>query len=307
MSDAPEIYSAADLAQGGEVLRSLNPPARFAIFGDPIAHSASPRMQNAALQEKQRPFQYVRIHVTPPELKNALGELAAADFLGINITIPHKQAALNLMDHIDPVAQMMGAINTVAVREGKLHGFNTDGPGFAKAFREEFSTSLRDKNILILGGAGGAGRAIAVQCLVEGGIPIIANRNKTKGDLLKDLIDQEWDDYAGILKSIDMGKETLAYAVKSSTIIINATPLGMKSSDPSPLPDSLLTKDHLVYDTVYSGGTTALLRQAEQAGAKSANGFSMLLHQGAKAFEIWFNETAPLEVMRSALKSPTGS
>jgi len=302
MSETPEVYAAKDLTDGGKLFSKLNPPARLAVFGDPVAHSASPPMHNAALQASGRNLQYVRIRVTAEELPTALRNLAPAGFLGASLTIPHKQAALPLMVEVSREARLMGAINTVALRDGKLHGFNTDGLGFVAAFYEEFSTGLRDKNILILGGAGGAGRAITVQCLAEGGIPIIANRNQSKGDLLKALIDREWDDYAGILKSIDISQETLAYAVKSSEVIINATPLGMKADDPSPLPDGLLTADHLIYDTVYSGGETALLRQARKAGAHCAGGFSMLLHQGALQNTLWFSESAPLDVMRKALK-----
>ena len=308
MSETPEVYAAKDLTDGGKVFRKLNPPARLAVFGDPVAHSASPPMHNAALQASGRNLQYVRLRVTAEELPTALRNLAPAGFLGASLTIPHKQAALPHMVEVSREARLMGAINTVAVRDGKLHGFNTDGPGFVAAFYEEFSTGLRDKNILILGGAGGAGRAIAVQCLAEGGIPMIANRNQSKGDLLKALIDREWDDYADILKSIDMSQETLAYAVKSSEVIINATPLGMKADDPSPLPDlpeGILNSHHLVYDTVYSGGETALLKQAHRVGARSANGFSMLLHQGALQNELWFGAPAPLETMRSALTALT--
>ncbi len=307
MSESREVFAAQDLSEGGEIFRRLNPPARLAIFGDPVAHSASPPMHNAALREQHHKLQYVRILVKPEELSEALRNLSSADFIGTSLTIPHKQAALALIDEITPEAKLMGAINTVAVRDGKLHGYNTDGLGFVAAFHEEFSTGLRDKNILILGGAGGAGRAIAVQCLIEGGIPSIANRNKSKGDLLKALIDQEWDDYAGILKSLDMSQETLAAALKSTEVIINATPLGMKADDSSPLPDGLLNADHIVYDTIYSGGETALLRQALFAGAKCANGFSMLLHQGVLQNAIWFGEPAPLETMRIALTSLKGT
>ena len=303
MIGAPEVFPAADLAYHGEVFRRLTPPARLCVFGNPVAHSASPSMHNAALRERHHQLQYVRILVRPEDLPEALRNLSSADFIGTSLTIPHKQAALPFMDHMSREAHIMGAINTVAVRDGKLHGYNTDGPGCVAAFHEEFATGLKDKNILILGGAGGAGRAIAVQCLVEGGIPSIANRNKSKGDLLKALIDQEWGNYSGILKSLDMNHETLAYTLKSTEVIINATPLGMKADDPSPLPDGLLTADHIVYDTVYSGGETALLRQARKSGARCADGFSMLLHQGALQNTLWFNEPAPLETMREALKS----
>jgi shikimate dehydrogenase len=304
MNDGAAVFRTTDLALlalGQGPLKNLEPPARLAIFGDPVAHSASPPMHNAALQARGLDLQYIRIRVTAEGLPGALENLAPAGFLGVSLTIPHKQAALPLMDEVTREASIIGAVNTVVIRDGKLHGHNTDGPGLAAAIHEEFSTGIRDKNVMILGGAGGAGRAIAVQCLVEGGLPVIANRNRTKGDLLKDLIDREWNDYAGVLKSIDMGQQTLAYAVESSEIIINATPLGMKAGDPSPLPEGLLSPHHLVYDTVYSGGETALLKQTREAGARCADGFSMLLHQGVLQHELWFGKPAPIEAMRSAL------
>jgi shikimate dehydrogenase len=302
MSNTPEVYAAGDLAEGGEIFRKLNPPARFAIFGDPVAHSASPRMQNAALRQNHHPFQYVRIHVTPPELKGALDDLDAANFLGINITIPHKQKALSFVDEVSREARLMGAINTLLVREGKLHGYNTDGPGFAAAIREEFGISLRELRVLILGGAGGAGRAITIQCILEGSARVlIANRNLGKGnDLATEIQQQLGKEIASI--SLEANDGELAKALSSVDLIVNATPLGMKSGDPSPLPEGLLLSKHLVYDTVYSGGSTNLLGQAEEAGAQSANGFSMLLHQGALAYETWLGESAPLEAMRTALR-----
>lgn len=299
MSITPEIYAAADLYEGGQILRQLTPPAQLSVFGDPVAHSASPPMHNAALREKGFPFRYVRIHVTPEVLPSALASLHSAGFHGTNLTLPHKQAAISLMDEVSFEARLMGAINTVAVRNGKLHGFNTDGPGLAAAIREEFDVSLGTQRVLILGGAGGAGRAITVQCALEK-CPsiIIANRNPLKGEELAHEINKQ---LSASVSSISMTVEELSKAVSTSDLIINATPLGMKNDDPSPLPDGLLRAHHRVYDTVYSGGETSLLLQARKIGAASSNGFSMLLHQGAKAFEIWFNEPAPLEKMRSAL------
>ena len=195
----------------------------------------------------------------------------------------------------------MGAINTVAVRGNELHGFNTDGPGLAAAVREEFLVGLESLRVLILGGAGGAGRAITVQCAVEGCPSVtVANRDRRKGSKLADEINRE---LGTAVSSIPLEEHSLRNALSNADLLINATPLGMKGDDPSPLPEGLVASGHLVYDTVYSGGTTALLRQAQNAGAQSANGLSMLLHQGAKAFEIWFGEPAPLETMRAALRS----
>jgi shikimate dehydrogenase len=299
MSNAPEVFTSQDLTGVGEIFRKLNPPARLAVFGDPIAHSASPPMHNAALRERNHQLQYVRIRVTQDELPQALRNLTSAGFLGASLTIPHKQAALSFMDQLSREAQLMGAINTVAVRDGKLFGFNTDGPGLSAAIHESFGIPLKKRRVLILGGAGGAGRAITVQCAMEGSPSvIIANRNKEKGDLLSQEI-QEHLDFP--ISSIPMTTESLGLAMKSVDLIINATPLGMKAGDPSPLPEGLLTKDHLVYDTVYSGGETALLKQARSAGARCAGGFSMLLHQGALQNALWFGEAAPLETMREAL------
>jgi shikimate dehydrogenase len=303
MSNAPEVFTSQDLTGVGEIFRKLNPPAHLAVFGDPIAHSASPPMHNAALRERNHQLQYVRIRVTQDELPQALRNLTSAGFLGASLTIPHKQAALSFMDQLSREAQLMGAINTVAVRDEKLFGFNTDGPGLSAAIHESFGIPLKERRVLILGGAGGAGRAITVQCAMEGSPSvIITNRNKEKGDLLSQEI-QEHLDFP--ISSIPMTTESLGLAMKSVDLIINATPLGMKSGDPSPLPEGLLTKDHLVYDTVYSGGETALLKQARSAGARCAGGFSMLLHQGALQNALWFGEPAPVGVMRTALKALT--
>ena len=185
MSSLPEVYGAADLAEGGEVFKKLSPPARLCIFGDPVAQSASPWIQNAALKARGLDLQYVRIRVTAAELSDALLNLIPAGFLGASLTMPHKQAALPLMDQVDREARLMGAINTVVIRGEKLHGHNTDGPGFSAAVRESFAVPLSSLRVLILGGSGGAGRAITVQCALEGCPSItVANRNREKGDAI---------------------------------------------------------------------------------------------------------------------------
>jgi len=296
------VFSAADLAllaRGEGPLKTLHPPARLAIFGDPVAHSASPPMQNAALTARGIDAQYVRIRVTAEELPVALKNLAPAGFLGASLTIPHKQTSLPLMDEISREARLMGAINTVKVVEGKLQGDNTDGPGLSAAIHEEFGIPLRDLRVLILGGAGGAGRAITVQCALEGCHAItIANRNSAKGEFLATEIRES---LGTEVASIALDPEDLRTTLSAIDLIINATPLGMKADDPSPLPEGLLSSHHLVYDTVYGGGETALLKQARLACAHSANGFSMLLHQGVLQNTLWFGEPAPLETMRTAL------
>ena len=302
MSGSTEVFSAADLAGDGEVFRRMSPPARLCVFGDPVAHSASPPMHNAALRNESQDLQYVRIKVTAEELPGALRNLASAGFLGASLTIPHKQAALPLMDEVTREARIMGAVNTVHVVSGKLLGHNTDGPGLSAAIREEFGIPLGNLRVLILGGAGGAGRAITVQCALEGCPSItVANRNPAKGESLASEIRES---LGKEVSSVSLDPEQLRSALSFIDLIINATPLGMKADDPSPLSDlsgGLLNSHHLVYDTVYSGGETALLKQARQVGARCAGGFSMLLHQGALQNSLWFGKPAPVEVMRRAL------
>jgi shikimate dehydrogenase len=302
MSETREVYAESDLVNGGETFRTMKPPALFAVFGDPVAHSASPPMHNAALKDRGIDAQYVRIRVTPENLQSALRNLMPSGFLGVSLTIPHKQAALPLMDAVSHEARLMGAINTVVVRDGKLQGFNTDGPGLSAAIEEEFGVPLKDLRVLILGGAGGAGRAITVQCALEGCPSItIANRNPEKGESLSAEIRES---LGNEVSSISLHPEDLHATLSSVDLIINATPLGMKSGDSSPLPhlaEGLLNARHLIYDTVYSGGETALLRDSRGVGARSANGFSMLLHQGALQNALWLGEPAPVEKMRIAL------
>lgn len=299
------VYEAEDLADDGMLFRDLlldgNPcPARLSVFGDPVAHSKSPQMHNAALKKQRKHLQYVRIQVAADQLEGALRNLEPAGFLGTNLTIPHKQAALEFMDEITPESRLMGAINTVALREGKLHGYNTDGPGFSAAVNECFVVELSTLRVLILGGGGGAGRAITVQCALAGCPTIfVANRTLEKAQLLSEEIEENLEKS---ITPIRLSPAALENSASCADLIVNATSLGMKEADPSPLPDGILTKDHLVYDTVYSGGTTALSRQAQAAGARYANGLSMLIHQGALAYEIWFDEPAPLETMHAALE-----
>lgn len=305
MSKDAVVFSAAELdllVRGEGPLKTLHPPARLAIFGDPVAHSASPQMQNAALKARGLEAQYIRILVTPEELPAALGNLSKTGFRGASLTIPHKQAALPQMNEVAREARIMGAINTVVLHDGKLLGHNTDGPGLSAAIHEEFGIPLRDLRVLILGGAGGAGRAITVQCALERCPSItIANRNPGKGEQLVREISSE---LGTIVHSIPLEEPALRQALDSTDLIINATPLGMKMDDPSPLqnlPERVLISRHFVYDTVYSGGETALLRQAREAGARCANGFSMLLHQGVLQNTLWFGEPVPVEAMRTAL------
>jgi len=302
-----DIYTAADLLNGGATLRALTPPARLSVFGDPVAHSKSPAFHNAALRAAGIDAQYVKIHITPEEFPAALGALPAAGFIGTNVTIPHKAAALATVDEADDYARASGAVNTVVVEGERLLGFNTDGPGFVRAIRESFLADVRDLRVMILGAGGGAGRAIAVQCAIERCERLVlVNRTVEKArELAKELAPRMHSDrlLGPAERLVAIPHETAALAAEMAHIdlVVNATSIGMKRSDPPLLPQSLLTPSLMVYDAIYSSGKTRLVEDAEQAGARAANGLSMLLHQGALSFEIWFNRPAPLDAMRAAL------
>ena len=213
------------------------------------------------------------------------------------------------MDEVDDYARMSDAVNTVVVDGEKLVGFNTDGPGLQRALREEFYADLRDLRVMLLGAGGGAGRAIAVQCARENCERLVlVNRTFEKARTLA----QELATYfrsdrlvgpAERLEAIPHQESALKEQLAKTDLVINATSIGMRRADPPLIPAGLLTPNLLVYDTVYSSGKTRLIEDAEAAGARVANGLSMLLHQGALSFEIWFGRAAPLDIMREALKA----
>jgi shikimate dehydrogenase len=296
-----EVYTLADLQNWQDV----DPPIRLGVFGDPVAHSLSPQMQNAALKHCQIDMQYVRFQISPDELREALNLIRDLKFVGVNLTVPHKIAALKFVDDLEESAKSIGAVNAVK-NNGELHGLNTDGKGFARAIREEFVVDLRDLRVMILG-AGGAARAIAMQCAKENCERlVIANRTLEKG---KKLADELRDLFAGPrvlgpvarLQAIAWDEAAFRFQIGNIDLIVNATPLGLNRSDPSPIPARLLAPHLMVYDTIYSERRTPFVSAAVEAGARGANGLSMLLHQGALAFEIWFGREAPLDVMRKAL------
>jgi len=308
--DAKQItdrYTLADLEKWSEVTRDIDPPIRLGVFGDPVAHSLSPQMQNAALRALEINMQYARFHIRSTELRSALRFIRELDFVGINLTVPHKIAGLTQIDVADDSASRCDAVNTVRLDENKLIGSNTDAEGFSRAVRSEFSIDLCDLRVMILGAGGGTGHAIAWQCALENCERLVlVNRTPAKTNAL---VDRLRSFFAGPrvlgpvarLEAVQWDETVLRKQLADIDLIVNATPLGMNSSDPAPIPARLLAPHHIVFDCVYRPSKTALLRAADEAGARGANGLSMLLHQGALAFSVWFNREAPLEAMRSAI------
>lgn len=264
-------------------------------------------MHNAALEACGIDARYTRLHIPAGELADAFRELTKQGFIGVNCTIPHKVDALRLVNQADDHARRIGVVNTVVVEGDQLLGFNTDGPGLVRAVRSEFGVDLRDLRVMVLGAGGGAGRAIAMQCGIEGCERLaLVNRTAEKGsELAADLAPL----FAGPrvlgpvarLEVVPWEESALRFHLEHTDLVINCTSVGMKRTDSSPLSSSLLAPHLMVYDTIYTAARTKLMQAADEVGARAANGLSMLLHQGALAFEIWFNRPAPIEVMKAAL------
>src|SRR5437016_7695942 len=313
-----ERYTLADLEKWSDVIRDINPPIRLGVFGDPVAHSRSPQTQNAALHACGIDAQYARFHIRPSELRSALLFLPKLDFVGINLTVPHKIAAVAQVDLLDESATRCAAVNTIKVEtaqspaatvraDKKLIGFNTDGRGFLRAIRGEFSVDVRDLRVMILGAGGGTGQAIAWQCALENCERLVlVNRTLEKATALAEKLRPFFAGSrvlgpAARLQAVAWDDSALRPQMADVDLIVNATPLGLNRSDVAPIPARLLAPHHMVFDVVYGPSKTHLLRAADESGARAANGLSMLLHQGALAFEFWFERHAPIEAMRKAL------
>ena len=273
ISSPQTCYSLADLDRWQDLQPTLSPPARLAVIGDPISHSKSPQMHNPALAATGVVAQYVRVQVPVGSVAEALRTFARQGFWGVNVTIPHKFEALDAVDEVDPLARKLGAVNTVAIREGgRLHGYNTDGPGFLRSVKEAFGADIKDLRVLILGAGGGAGRAVAVQCALEN-CPrlVLANRTMTK---VTELARELGTLGRSPVKAIEWNDDSIKTALPEVDLIVNGTSLGMKEADPLLLPEGVLEARHLVFDMVYrpGGQFTPLGAAAGIVGARYVDG-----------------------------------
>jgi shikimate dehydrogenase len=302
-----ERYTLADLEKWDDVGRDIDPPIRLGVFGDPVAHSLSPEMQNAALRACEINAQYARFHIRANELRSALRFLRNLDFVGVNLTVPHKIAGFAQIDEADESASRVGAVNTIRVRDRKLVGSNTDGEGFLRAIRTEFSVDVRDLRVMIIGAGGGTGGAIAWQCALENCERLVlVNRTLEKAIALAGQLRPFFSGPRVLgptarLEGVAWEESAIRMQLADIDLIVNATPLGMNPSDPAPIPTRLLAPHHMIFDCVYGASKTALLRAAEEAGSRGVNGLSMLLYQGARSFSIWFDREPPIDAMRKAL------
>ncbi|WP_343203305.1 shikimate dehydrogenase [Limisphaera ngatamarikiensis] len=295
--------------------RPIDASTRYcAVFGFPVRHSASPAMHNAALAALGLNWRYLAFPVPPDQLREALAGAAAMRFVGVNLTVPHKRLALDMMDQLDESARAWGAVNTVRF-EGqradgtwqpigqwtepeeparvRMHGFNTDADALLQALAEDLQWQPRGRSVLLLG-AGGAGRVAALKLAASGVARLyLVNRTLDKARAVAEEIRTRYPEC----------QVTLDYPHEPVDLLLNATSLGLRPQDPLPLDTARfpLRLAAAVYDMIYRPAETPLLQAARAAGQPAANGLSMLLYQGTRALEIWTGQPAPVAVMRRAL------
>jgi shikimate dehydrogenase len=259
------------------------------LFGYPVEHTLSPAMHNAAFSHLGLDYCYLPFLVRPESLGKAVDSVRALNLAGVNVTVPHKEAVIKFLDEVDEEATFIGAVNTVVNREGRLAGYNTDGRGFMRSL-EENGIEVTGRKVLVVG-AGGASRAIGYYLSEKAERLSIhdIDRNKLSG-LTSDL--------SRIRRNVAAveGLEGL----EEFDIIVNATPLGLKKTDPSPFDTSALSSGQIVCDLIYK--TTPLLEAAGARGCRTMDGLGMLLWQGVLAFELWTSVFPPVDVMREALQ-----
>jgi shikimate dehydrogenase len=279
-------------------------PTPYAVLGSPINHSLSPSMQQAAFDHLGIEGRYYRIDVNEEGLDKAVERMRDVPFGGWNCTIPNKVKMVALCDRRAESAEQFRAVNTVVNEKGVLVGHNTDGIGWSRALKEVFWRGPEELRILLLG-AGGAGRAIATQALLEKCPQVlIANRDGARAkELLGHLQTQFSARTEQNLRAVRWFEPELKAALEESDLVVNATAAGLDPKAPSILPARLLRPELLVFDTVYGPSCAKFRSEVETAGARWSDGLGMLLHQGAAAFSLWNQRDAPLEIMRAALQS----
>ena len=271
------------------------------VFGFPVEHSRSPAMHNAAFAALQLSYIYVPFSVAPENLGAALRGLPALGIIGVNLTIPHKEAALSHCDTITDEARDIGAVNTVHVLEGgRLLGDNTDGRGFYEPLRES-GVSVAGKNAVVIG-AGGAARAVVFRLVREGANVALANRTPERAERLAADVARAG---CGTVRTLPLtDAKELTRHIAESELLVHTTKVGMNPYPDAmpPIPLEAFQPHLLVYDLIYSPAETELLRVARERGCRTMNGVKMLVHQGAAAFERWTGHWPPTDVMEQAIQ-----
>ncbi|HEX7475607.1 MAG TPA: shikimate dehydrogenase [Dehalococcoidales bacterium] len=266
------------------------------LIGDPVEHTVSPAMQNAAFLAAGLDFVYLPFMVKSEGLEQALEGMRGLNIAGLNVTIPHKVRIIPLLDEIDMLVENLGAVNTVVNEDGNLKGYNTDAAGFISSMTAE-EINPQGKRIVVLG-AGGAARAIAFILTDKGADVTIINRHlKPAQELAGHLAGR----FRREITSLELNPGNLKTALDGADILVNTTAAGMSPNvEDTLVPARLLKKSLIVFDIIYNPLKTRLLKEAEKKGARVMSGLEMLVRQGAAAFELWTGQKAPLEVMREA-------
>lgn len=275
----------------------------FGVIGNPISHSDSPLIHNAMLEKHALNYIYLPFHVKNEKLKSFVDFAKNSNIKGFNVTIPHKEAIIQYLDHIDPVAKEIGAVNTVVVNDGKLTGFNTDGMGFIDSIKRLKNVSLKNKKVCILG-AGGTAKAISYSCLQEHVKKlVILNRSIENAERL-----------SLELKTL-FGKEVLYSSLNDTEcmkqlslcdVVVNTTSVGMNSKETHLISFDWVNSPILCFDAIYKPRKTVFLEKAEKLGAEILNGFGMLVAQATFAYKYFTNHDADFNYMYSQIKDTNG-
>jgi len=270
------------------------------IFGDPVQHSLSPRMQNAAIQAGNLDAVYVPFRVTKAQLCDALSGVRAMGMCGVNLTIPHKEAACDLVDELDEHALLTGAVNTIVNTNGRLKGYNTDGHGLLKALKQELDVEIAGRRVMLLG-AGGACRA-AIVALCQSGATWIGLANRTR-ERSQSLITDLAKHFKGTtFAEFPLAASLLDVCPEPVDLLVNTSAVGLKGEAFDFLVTGCVRPGGSVYDMVYATGPTPLVEEARRAGLAVADGLGMLAGQGEIAFELWFGIAPKADIMRLALE-----
>ncbi len=272
-----------------------------ALIGDPVEHSMSPAIHNIAFKEMGLDYVYVTFRVKAEDVPAAIAGMRALDIRGLSVTMPHKVAVPKLLDKLDPLAEKIGAINTIVNDDGVLTGYNTDATGFLQAMLER-GVEPKGKNIVILG-AGGASRAVSFILADRGANLTILNRLE-EFDWAIELARRISQTFSKSVEALELNRNNLEKALEKVDILVNATSVGMSPNiNVTPVPSELLKSGMIVYDIIYNPIRTKLLKDAQTAGAEIISGVDMLVWQGVMAFEKWTGKKPPFEPMKKeALK-----
>lgn len=266
------------------------------LIGAPVEHTMSPAMHNTAFRETGLDYLYVAFKVSKEQLGKAIEGMRALDIKGLNVTIPHKVAVMQFLDKLDPLAEKIGAVNTIVNDDGVLTGYNTDASGFLQSLLDK-GIKPEGRNIVVLG-AGGASRAISF-ILADSGANLTIFNRALELDWAEELAARISQTFGKEVKAMELNRENLTGTLEKVGILVNTTSVGMSPNiNETPVPSDLLRPDLTVFDIVYNPLKTRLTKEAEDAGAKTVSGIDMLVWQGAIAFEKWTGRKAPVKLMK---------